>query len=273
MDKEIIFENKKIYYQTSGNGRPVLLIHGFGEDGSIWKNQIDFLKSKFKLIVPDLPGSGQSEMTDDMSIEGMAEVIKAIFDVESLEIKSVDGFKKVCMIGHSMGGYITLAFAGKFSGLLNSFGLFHSTAFADSEEKKELRKKVMNFVKKHDAEKFLKTTLPNLFSAQTQKDNPGIISNQIKSSSNFKNEAIIKYYEAMMNRPDRTFVLKNSSLPVLFIAGEYDQTVSLNDSLKQCHLPDISYFHILQKSAHMGMIEEAENCNQILERFLLRNAD
>ncbi|MEI9911773.1 MAG: alpha/beta hydrolase [Bacteroidota bacterium] len=62
MDKEIITGGKKIFYRVYGNGKPVLLVHGFGETGDVWKNQVEFLKNKFQLIVPDLPGSGQSEI-------------------------------------------------------------------------------------------------------------------------------------------------------------------------------------------------------------------
>jgi pimeloyl-ACP methyl ester carboxylesterase len=72
----------------------------------------------------------------------------------------------------------------------------------------------------------------------------------------------------MMKRPDRTSILKNSKNPVLFVAGEHDNAIPLNDVLKQCHLPEKSYFHVLKKSGHMGMMEEPENANRILEEFL-----
>lgn len=104
-----------------------MLIHGFGEDAAIWNNQTEYLKDKFQLIIPDLPGSGKSEMTDDMSMEGMAEVIHSIIRQEDIDACTV--------IGHSMGGYITLAFAEKYPDYLSAFGLFHSTAYADSDEK------------------------------------------------------------------------------------------------------------------------------------------
>ena len=73
MEKQIEIASKKIFYTLSGKGKPVMLVHGFGETGEVWKNQVAFLKDSFQLIVPDLPGSGQSEMIDDMSMEGMAE--------------------------------------------------------------------------------------------------------------------------------------------------------------------------------------------------------
>jgi pimeloyl-ACP methyl ester carboxylesterase len=73
----------------------------------------------------------------------------------------------------------------------------------------------------------------------------------------------------MMNRSDRTSILKNTKDPVLFIAGEHDVAIPLNDILKQCHLPEKSHFHVLKKSGHMGMMEETQNANRILEDFLL----
>ena len=84
MHKEILYQDKKISYSVTGKGRTVVLVHGFGEDADVWRNQVLFLKDKYRLIIPELPGTGQSEMIDDMSIEGMAEVIKAIMDEASL---------------------------------------------------------------------------------------------------------------------------------------------------------------------------------------------
>jgi len=277
MEKELSYQDKKIFYRVIGSGRPVVLIHGFGEDGTVWNSQIDFLKNKFQLIVPDLPGSGKSEMIDDMSMEGMAEVIKNIADIELSKIPpsggggaSSSGRDKgeVSIIGHSMGGYITLAFAEKYSEYLNALGLFHSSAYADNEEKKQTRKKGIEFIKQHGAFEFLKTVVPNLFSPESKEKMPGKIDEFIRSLHNFSPAALVSYYEAMMQRPDRTDVLKNSTIPVLFIMGEYDNAVPLKDGLEQCHLPEKSYIHILHKSGHMGMIEEAEESNRFLGEFL-----
>ena len=261
MNKVLLYQNKKIYYRIIGSGKPVILIHGFVEDGSVWNNQVQSLKEKFQLIIPDLPGSGRSEMTDDMSIEGMAEVIHSIINEENIDSCTV--------IGHSMGGYITLALAEKYWNHLNAFGLFHSTAFADSEEKKAARSKGIEFIRKNGAFEFLKTTTPNLFSAKTMEEKPGLADEFLSTLRNFSPHALVSYYHAMMMRPDRTTVLKNASVPVLFIIGEYDNAVPLSDGLKQCYLPEKSYIHILHRSGHMGMLEDAKTSNGILEQFLL----
>jgi pimeloyl-ACP methyl ester carboxylesterase len=260
MEKTILYQDKKIFYRSIGSGKPVMLVHGFGENGNVWDKQVDFLKDKFYLIIPDLPGSGRSEMIADMSMEGMAEVLHSIIHEEKIDQWTV--------IGHSMGGYITLALAESYWNHVNAFGLFHSSAYADSEEKKEARKKGIEFIKQHGAFEFLKTATPNLFSPNSKSQIPNSIEEFITSLANFSPDSLVAYYNAMMKRPDRTTVLKNSKNPVLFIAGEHDNAIPLNDVLKQCHLPEKSYFHLLKKSGHMGMMEETETANRILEEFL-----
>lgn len=260
MNKEIEIAGKKITYHLYGNGKPVMLVHGFGETGDVWKSQAAFLKDSFQVIVPDLPGSGQSEMIDDMSMEGMAEILKLILDKETITPLS--------MIGHSMGGYITLAFAKKYSHYLTSFGLFHSSAYADSEEKKATRKKSIEFIRQHGAFEFLKTATPNLFSSLSIDKKPELIDGFIRSLNNFSASALVSYYEAMMKRPDNTTLLKTTTLPVLFILGEHDNAVPLQDGLKLSHLPEKSYIHILHRSGHMGMLEEENKSTELLKKFL-----
>ena len=190
----------------------------------------------------------------------MAEVLHSIIHEENIDTCTV--------IGHSMGGYITLALVEKYWNHVNAFGLFHSSAFADTEEKKQTRKKGIDFAKQHGAFEFLKTSTPNLFSPNSKSQIPNSIQEFISGLANFSTDALVAYYEAMMRRPDRTALLKKTEKPVLFIAGEHDNAVPLSDVLKQCHLPEKSYIHILKKSGHMGMMEEPENANRILEEFL-----
>ena len=136
-EKFFIYQSSKIFYRTVGKGKPIVLIHGFAEDGNVWKNQIEFLKNHFQLIIPDLPGSGKSEMIKDMSIEGMAEMIKEILNFEVQKfLRQPAEAEGVILAGHSMGGYISLALAEKYPALISSIALVHSSAFADSDEKK-----------------------------------------------------------------------------------------------------------------------------------------
>ena len=134
--KEIKYQGKRLSYRSRGEGLPVVLVHGFGEDSRVWDAQLDALKD-YHLIVPDLPGTNRSEMIDDMSMEGMAAALERLIVHETATVYYKEGEPgSVVMIGHSMGGYITLAFAEKHPQMLRGFGLFHSSAYADTDEKK-----------------------------------------------------------------------------------------------------------------------------------------
>lgn len=281
MKKHISYKGRNIHYTVEGNGNHVMLVHGFGEDASVFDQQFrppqtppqaglqhtlssteTLDTTRFKFIIPQLPGTGESEMIDDMSMEGMADVLRQI------SLAEIEG-TPLTMLGHSMGGYITLAFAEKYPELLNGFGLIHSTAFADSDEKKATRQKGIDFIKEHGAFEFLKTSTPNLFSGTTKDERPELIDKQIAGLRNFSATALVSNYQGMMARPDRTHILKQTTVLVLFIIGEHDNAVLMADVLKQCHLPEKSYIHILSNSGHMGMLEETEKTNKAINDFLL----
>lgn len=267
MRKTINLHNRNISYLVMGEGPLVVLLHGFGEDGSIWNRQVKALKD-YRLIIPDLPGTGDSEMIEDMSMEGLAESIKNLVAFEQ-NLPGNHPREKFTLMGHSMGGYITLAFAELYPELLNGFGLVHSTAYADSQEKVQTRRKGIEFVEKHGAYEFLKTSIPNLYSPLSKENNPGWIEEHLNGVRNFSGAAIVNYYESMIKRPDRTQILKTTEVPVLFILGKYDNAVPLKDGLEQCYLPSLSYIDVLYQSGHMGMIEEEAKTNESLTKFLM----
>ena len=272
----IFYKGVTIHYTVTGKGQGVVLLHGFGETGEIWKNQIEFLSKSFKLIIPDIPGSGKSDYLLNADIETYAEILKNILDAvlntenlitntNTLSKKSNNTFS---LIGHSMGGYIALAFAEKYPAYLNSLGLFHSSAFADTEEKRAMRKKAIEFISSKGAAAFLKSSIPTLFTGNFTDKNFKQVKQLINKGKNFSADALIQYYSAMSNRPDRRGILEKFDGPVLFIIGEWDTAVPLQQSLQQCHLPAKSYISILTLSAHMGLLEEAEKANKILFNFL-----
>jgi pimeloyl-ACP methyl ester carboxylesterase len=267
MRKEVFIHGKKLVYHVHGTGVPVVLVHGFAETSQVWVNQVESLAGQFELIIPDLPGSGESELIADLSMEGFAEAIKLVLD-DHFRAPARANTALVTLIGHSMGGYITLAFAEKHPGYLKSFGLFQSTAYADSREKTTTRRKGIEFIHKHGAFPFLETAIPKLFSPITREARPAMVSEYLSSLSNFSSKSLVLYYEAMIRRPDRSHVLKTKDLPVLFVMGKYDTGVAPNDSLALCQLPDLSYIHTLAQSGHMGMLEEVKKTNRLLAQFI-----
>ncbi len=263
MEQFLSLQQNKISYYNEGQGKVIVLLHGFGEDKNIWNYQLEFLKSNYQVIIPDLPGTGNSDLLDkeNISINDYANWLHDFI------FKIISPHQKIILLGHSMGGYISLAYAKKYPETLAAFGLIHSTAFADSDEKKEIRSRAILSIQKFGTFSFLKNTIPNLFSKQFKKTNSSVIDDLIKQGKTFTKEGLIQYYSAMMNRIDSTDVLINSEVPVLFVMGEEDIAAPLRDVLQQCHLPKKSYVHILENVAHMGMLEATEKLNSIIENF------
>ena len=263
VEEKLSFQNKNLWYRVRGEGLPVMLVHGFGEDHRVWDEQVAQLEKRFKLILPDLPGSGDSELSPDMSMENMAEALYFILQEEEIDA--------VSLLGHSMGGYVALAFTEKYPNYVKALGLVHSTAYADTEEKKATRKKGIEFIRTHGVHEFLKGITPNLFSAHSKETNPGLVSKLVNQYKNMDAFALMAYYEAMMQRPDRTQVLKDFKRPVLFLAGEQDTVVPYDQVVQQSGFPLLSYLRVLHHSGHMGMWEEPNETGYFIEEYIKNN--
>lgn len=262
LEHYFLYQEKRIYYRIKGKGPLVLLLHGFGETGSVWDQTLQALGTDYTIIVPDLPGSGQSEAINDMSMEGIADCM-ALLSAEHSPAPH-------CLIGHSMGGYIALAYAERYPNRLKGLGLFHSTAQADLPAKVETRKKAIDFIRTHGVPAFMDLAIPGLFAPHTIQEHPELIEKQLKEAHNFLASSVVSYYNAMMNRPDRCKVLEKFDHPVLFVLGHFDTLLPPEDLLRQTTRSKKSYIYTMERSGHMGMIEEPEKTKQILAVYLNR---
>lgn len=261
-----LYQNKtNIYYNDSGKGNVVILLHGFGETSAIWNSQHLFLQNTHRVIAPDLPGSGHSELInqDDVTIDDYANCI-----YELLKHLQLNTTVKVSVLGHSMGGYIALAFAKKYSDDINAFGLIHSTAYSDSTEKKQIRLRAIETMQQYGSYSFLKTTIPNLFSRKFKETESQKINDLIEQGKRFSPISLEQYYKAMINRSDSCDLLQKTKLPILFIAGIEDTAAPLNDLLHQFYLSEKSQIKILDNVGHMGMLEASEDVNNVIAQFL-----
>jgi pimeloyl-ACP methyl ester carboxylesterase len=257
----LIEKDISLFYRTTGTGEPAMLVHGFAEDGRIWDELVPQLEKQYRLIIPDHVGSGRSTGSlDGLSMESLADNLQLIVEKEQLQ--------KFAMIGHSMGGYVALAYAEKYQETLSRLGLFHSTAFEDSAGKKAAREKNIAFISKHGSAKFQEQAIPNLFSEESKKKIPEKVSAMIGRYGNFSPSALVAYTKAMKDRPERMEVLENFKKPILFIMGEKDTAVPIEQGLKQCSIPELSYIYIAAQSGHMGMLEEPDFCLKALQDFL-----
>lgn len=256
---KINFKEQKINYSSRGKGTPIVFLHGFCEDSSVWDDFISVFKSN-KIIRIDLPGFGSSEPIENPSVELFADVVKSVLN--HLEIRTCT------LIGHSMGGYVSLAFAKKYASSLNGLGIFHSFPYADSEEKKAARAKSIEFIKKNSHYHYVKQLFPNLFPPTFLSSNNFLVNKMIHRASSFPQIGIIGGLELMMKRPDNSEVLKNIKCPVLFIIGKDDDVVPFDKSMEQTALPDIAHIHILEGVGHMGMFEATKKTRKIIRQFV-----
>ncbi|NSL88489.1 alpha/beta hydrolase [Chitinophaga sp. Mgbs1] len=247
-------------YYDEGTGPVAVLIHGFAENGSIWEIQQAYLKDRYRIITPDLPGTADVPLTSPPTMEEMADYVYAILLAE--------GISKAVIIGHSMGGYVALALAEKYPQLLQGLGLFHSTATADSDEKKEGRIKSIKLMQQYGSETFLRQTLPSMFSPSFKTAQPDRVDAYVQLCLPCPTPSLIAWYEAMMARPDRREILKSVTVPVLFIVGKDDNAVPPELIIPQITLPRISSIHIFDGVGHMGMWEVYEASNVILQQFI-----
>lgn len=261
-----LYKNKtKISYSDTGNGNVIFLLHGFGETATIWNNQQDFLQKTHRVIIPNLPGSGLSELIEENDL-GIDDYADCIYDL--LQHLQLSSSTKISILGHSMGGYVTLSFVKKYANYIHSFGLIHSTAFADSTEKKQVRLRAIETIREYGSYSFLKTTIPNLFSNKSKQNINYKIDELIEQGKDFSALSLQQYYTAMMNREDSCFVLKESKLPVLFIAGVEDIAAPLSDVLQQVHLSEKVLVKILKDVGHMGMLEATKTVNETILKFV-----
>lgn len=234
--------------------KTLVLIHGHGVDASIWED-IKPLLQEYQVLTPDF-----STETKFKSIEEYADGLQAWLE----EI----GIKKCVLIGHSMGGYLTLAFAEKYPQLLQGFGLFHSTAYADDEAKTEQRKKTLTFMKTHGAAAFIRQSGPNMYAEAYAKNHPEVIKNHVEKYAQLPTEAVIAGFKAIMTRPDRTAILRDSNLPVLFVFGEEDKLISFEKNIELSKLSPNTHTLVLKEAGHMGMVEDPKASAEAIREFM-----
>ncbi len=250
MDKHLIYRGSRIKYNIRGSGSTIVLVHGFLEDSTIWKNYTDCLELSNCVISVDLPGFGESQVISDThTMSLMAQVINQILIAENIS--------KCIITGHSMGGYVALSFAGLFEEKLSGIVLFHSHAASDDNETQKNRLRAIDFINKNH-KSYISSFFHTLFSENNvQKFETEI--NQLKNASlKTSRTGIIAAIKGMLLRDDHCDLLKKINVPVMFIIGKNDSKIPLDKIMPQISLPRISEAIIIDNVGHMGFIEEEE---------------
>lgn len=263
MISTVEYHDSFIRYSDLGYGDPVVLMHGYLESLEIWDGFADELSADYRVICVDLPGHGRSGVysaIDTMAI--MADAVKHVLDFL--------GIGRAVIIGHSMGGYAALAFEDFYPEVTIGFGLFHSHALADSEDKKENRDREIALVNAGKKQQFINVNISNAFASDNHEKLADQIDRAKKIALATPDKGIILALEGMKARPDRRDVLKISTDPLLVIAGKKDYYIPFEIYQQHFNLAPDTEVVILENSGHMGFIEEKDKSLEGLRHFLAR---
>jgi pimeloyl-ACP methyl ester carboxylesterase len=262
--KQIEFLGKNLNYKVQGSSEKVVfLLHGYLESLEIWDGFADQLAEDYKVIRMDIPGHGNSDVLgDEHDMDLLAYAAKHVLDEE--EVKSCT------MIGHSLGGYVTLAFLANYPEKVDAFSLFHSHPFADSQQVKENRQREINLVEQGREKVIINTNIPKAFANDNLEQFKDEVEWARQIAVNTPGKGIIANLKAMMNRPDRSELVKNTDKPFLLIAGLKDNYISYEQVIPRIHLPEKGVLVTLENSGHIGFVEEKENALHVVRDFIMK---
>jgi len=252
------YKNTAINYSDSGKGNTVLLIHGFLEDSTMWVDLTSHIDKRYRVIAVDLLGHGKSDCYGYVhTMEDQADMLFAL--ISELRLR------KVSLVGHSMGGYIALAFAELYPDNVRSLILLNSSAQPDSEERKINRDRAIDVVKKN-SNAFIRMATQNLFDKHAHNLFADKIEAFTQQALKTPLQGIIASLEGMKIRIDREALLHFSPYPKLIIASENDTIIPLNDIKNQVSGAEVT-FEIIP-GGHVSTIEQEPKIASIITSFL-----
>ncbi len=263
MIKDLDYKGVALKICDEGTGIPVVLLHGYLESLKIWKPFSEELKKHFRVFRIDIPGHGGSGLLDNIhSMDLIAQAVRFVLDAHFID--------KCVLIGHSMGGYVTLAFAENYPERLLGFCLFHSSPFADTEEKKHNRDREIEMVKSGKKDLIFKTNIPKGFADDNLQTLKVEVNRAIEIARNTSENGIISILEGMKSRPDRSEVIKNTQLPFLWILGKKDNYIQFEAMQPRIELNHNGELFVLENSGHMGFLEEPDESLKKVISFITK---
>jgi pimeloyl-ACP methyl ester carboxylesterase len=258
MVNQLIYKNTKISYTDEGKGTAVLLLHGFLENKTMWKAFVPELAKKHRVITLDLLGHGETECIGYVHVmEDQADMIYTLM----LYLK----IRKVVLVGHSMGGYVALAFAELYPEHVKGLLLLNSTSKADSEERKINRARAIVAVKQNYGA-FVSMSIANLFSEDNRERLSKEIEKVKKEALKTPLQGIVAAIEGMKIRKDRQALLHFATYPIELVLGKKDGVLNYDENIEQIEGTKVQLTTF--PDGHMSHIENEKELKQVLENFL-----
>ncbi len=260
------------YYFVKGTHKNIIvLIHGFAEDATIYDGLIKSLCNTYTIININLPGSGHTAIVKKhIDMEYLAMYVQAVINDAKAKMattKIAIDFEKIIIAGHSMGGYIALAYSKKYPEQCAGISLINSTIYADDDEKKANRLKALELIHNGGKDTFLRALIKNLYDPNYYIQQPETISKHLNAAQLLSEATISKYYHAMMHRIDSEQHVSSMEAPLQIIVGNQDAVIPLASSLQQSSVAKVSFVHLLQDSGHTSIIEKQDHVINYLLTF------
>ena len=256
--KQTQFKNTQISYSDTGKGNAIVLLHGFLENKGMWSFYIPEFAKKNRVIAIDLLGHGESECLGYVhTMEDHADAVHAV--LSELRIR------KAIFVGHSMGGYVSLAFAELYPENIKGLVLLNSTASADSKERKINRDRAVKAVKQSFTN-FISLSIGNLFSENNRDRLSVEIENVKKEALKTPLQGIVASLEGMKIRNDREVILHFATYPIQLVLGKKDSVLIYEDNLDQIEGTNVQLTTF--ESGHMSHIENETELMEVLKQFL-----
>lgn len=254
---QILYKNTKISYSDNGKGNAIVLLHGFLENKKMWTEYVELFSKKYRVITIDLLGHGESDSLG--YVHEMEENASAVNEV--LKFLKIE---KATILGHSMGGYVGLAFAELYPQKIQKLVLQNSTSKEDSAEKKTNRTRAIKAVKQNYIS-FVSLAIANLFSENNRIRLAEEIEKVKTEALKTPLQGIVASLEGMKIRKDREWLLQENRFPVLLILGKKDPVLNYEESLAQ--IEDTTAELVSFEDGHMSHIENKEELKTILIDF------
>lgn len=257
-----MFENRELHYRDEGreNAETLVLLHGFLQSLDVWSSFTLSYMRHMRVIAIDLPGHGYSSTFYDVhTMDFMANAVKAVLDEAGVE--------RCTMAGHSLGGYVALAFASHYNYMLNGLALLHSHAMADDETKRRQRDEVCRQVHINRAS-FIVDFITNLFDESKREYLASDIKELRDQCLETREAGILAAQRGMKLRTSRIQTLANLQVPVLFVYGKNDKRIPIEVGLSQATIPHRSEVLLLDGVSHMSFMEERDYVKQRLSDFV-----
>jgi pimeloyl-ACP methyl ester carboxylesterase len=253
-------------YTDSGIGRPVVLIHGYPFNRTLWNEQVAALSTSYRVIAPDLRGFGESDASD-----GTATMNRMAQDA-ALLLNHL-GVTRATIAGLSMGGYVALAFYKQFPSRVRTLVLADTRAQADTEEAKQTRAQHAEKALTEGMAGIADIMLPKLLTPETVSKRPEVVKRVRDMMLKTKPEGAAAALRGMAEREDQTELLPQISVPTLILVGAEDAITSRGDSETMHHAIAGSRLVVLENAGHVSNLERTEQFNQALLDFQKESSD